>query len=73
MLAEFLNRSFEMLAIVGEFSFCAFVAEEFDFAVCKFRADGVVEGRFCGSKEFGLGDESDRDTLDTLGMTEIGR
>jgi hypothetical protein len=73
LLAEFLNRSFEMLAVVGELPFCAFVAEEFDFAVCKFRADGVVEGRFCGSKKFGLGDKSNRDTFDTLGVTEIGR
>jgi hypothetical protein len=35
-----------MLSVVGEFSFCAFVAEEFDFAVRKFGGRIILEGGF---------------------------
>lgn len=72
-MTEFLDRSFEMLTVIGEFSLCAFVSEEFDLAVGKFGGDGVLERRFAGSEIFGFGDESDGYTLDSLGVTKVGR
>jgi hypothetical protein len=62
-----------MLTIVGNFTFCAFVAEEFDFAVSEFRSDWILKSCFVSTEIFGFRDKSYRDAFDTFGMTEIGR
>ena len=73
LLSEFFNRSFQMLTIVGEFSFCSLVAEEFDFAVGEFGGDCVLEGvGFAGTEVFGFGDETDGDAFDAFGVAEVG-
>jgi len=43
LLAEFLDCALKMLTIICEFPFSALVAEEFDFAVCEFGGNVVVE------------------------------
>ena len=73
LLTELLNCSFEMLPIVGKFAFCTFVPEELDLAVCKLCSEIALECRFVRSKIFCFGNESDRNALDTFGVTEIGR
>ena len=71
LLTEFFDCSFEMLAIVGKFAFCAFVAEELDLAVGEFRCEIGLEARFLRSKELCLGNESDWNTFDSFGVTDV--
>jgi len=71
LLTKFLNRSFEMLAIVRKFAFGSFVAEEFDLAVGKFCRESPLETSFLRSKVLCLRNKSDRNTFDTFRMTEI--
>ena len=73
LLTKLLNGSFEMLTIVGKFAFCAFIAKEFDLAVGEFRRERVLVSRFLRPEELGFGDKSDWNTLDTFGVTEVGR
>ena len=61
-----------MLTVVGEFSFCAFVSEEFDLAVGEFGGDGVLKRRFAGAEIFGFGDESDGHAFDSFGVAKVG-
>lgn len=72
LLPKLLNGSFEMLAIVGKFALCAFIAEELDLAVGEFRREFVFVSRFLRSEELCFGNKSDGNTLDTFGMTEVG-
>lgn len=55
-----------MLPIVSKFPFCAFVAEEFYFAVGEFRYDRVLKRAFTIPEEFGLGDESNWNAFNTF-------
>jgi hypothetical protein len=73
LLTKFLNRSFEMLAIVRKLAFSPFIAEEFDLAVGEFCREIVLETCFLRSKVFGLRNKSDRNTFNPFRMTEIGR
>jgi hypothetical protein len=73
LLTKFLNRSFEMLAIVRKFAFGPFVAEEFDLAVGEFGRESVLKTGFLRSKVLCLRNKSDRNTFDTFRMTEIRR
>jgi hypothetical protein len=73
LVSEFFNRSFQMLTVIGEFSFCTFVTEEFDFAVGEFGSDCVLECvGFAGTEIFGFGDETDGDAFDAFGVAEVG-
>ena len=73
LLSEFFNGTFKMLTIVGEFPFCAFVAEEFDFAVCEFGSNCILKRRIGCSEIFSFRNKSDGNAFDTFGMTKVGR